>query len=81
MHQERRYPGNVIATDLKNPDFVKLAEAYHAYGERVKNTDTFPAALERAQNSNLPAVIELIVDPEALTPNQTLTEIRDTPNS
>jgi acetolactate synthase-1/2/3 large subunit len=81
MHQERNYPGRVIATDLKNPDFVKLAEAYHAYGERVENTDEFPAALERAQNSNLPAVIELIVDPEALTPNQSLSEIRGTPSS
>jgi acetolactate synthase-1/2/3 large subunit len=81
MHQERNYPGRVIATDLKNPDFVKLAEAYHAYGERVENTDKFPAALKRAQNSNLPAVIELIVDPEALTPNQSLSEIRGTPSS
>ena len=81
MHQEKRYPGNVIATDTKNPDFVKLAEAYHAHGERVEKTADFPAAFERTQNSGMPAVIELVVDPEALTPNQTLSEFRDGPNS
>jgi acetolactate synthase-1/2/3 large subunit len=76
MHQERRYPGNVIATDLKNPDFVKLAEAYHAYGERVEKTEDFAAVFDRAKKCSLPAIIELIVDPEALTPNQSLSEIR-----
>ena len=81
MHQEKRYPGNVIATDTKNPDFVMLAKAYHAHGERVEKTEDFPAAFERAQNSGMPAVIELVVDPEALTPNQTLSEFRDGPNS
>lgn len=81
MHQEKRYPGNVIATDTKNPDFVKLAEAYHAHGERVEKTEDFAAAFERAQKCGLPAVIELVVDPEALTPNQTLTEFREGPNS
>ena len=35
MHEEREYPGRVIATELQNPDFVAWAEAFGARGERV----------------------------------------------
>lgn len=76
LHQERNYPDRVIATGLKNPDFVALAQAYGAYGERVVRTDEFPAAFDRAQSCGRPALIELVVDPEALTPIQTLSEAR-----
>ncbi len=74
MHQERTYPDNKIATDLINPDFVKLAEAYGATGEKVTRTEDFPAAFERAVACGRSALIELIVDPQALTPVQTLDE-------
>ncbi len=77
MHQERHFPGNVIATELKNPDFVKLAEAYGAYGERVTDTDQFPEAYDRAVASGKPSVLEIIVDQEALTPVQSLSEARE----
>ena len=78
MHQERRFPARVIATDLVNPDFVALARAYGAYGERVEDAGGFPAALARARDASpaRPALIELICDPEALTPGQSLSEIR-----
>ena len=39
MHQERLFPGRVIGTDLVNPDFVALAEAYGAYAERVDRSE------------------------------------------
>ena len=48
MHQERRFPGRVSGTDLENPDFVALARAFGAYGERVERTADVPAALDRA---------------------------------
>lgn len=76
MHQERNFPGNVMATELKNPDFVKLAEAYGAFGERVTETEQFASAYARAVDSGLPAVIEIIVDQEALTPVQSLSAAR-----
>ena len=41
MHQERQYPGRVSGTDLRNPDFIALAEAYGAFGERVERTADF----------------------------------------
>jgi acetolactate synthase-1/2/3 large subunit len=76
MHQERRFPGRVIGTDLVNPDFAALANAYGAHGERVEHTDDFPAALARARESGGPALIELLTDPEALTPLASLSGTR-----
>ena len=78
MHQERRFPERVIATDLANPDFAGLARAYGAHGERVEHAAAFPEALQRARTCGGPALIELITDPEALTPSASLTEIRNT---
>jgi len=76
MHQERHYPERTIATDLVNPDFAALARAYGAHGETVERTEDFAAAFERARASGKPAIIELKLDPEAITPRQSLSEIR-----
>jgi acetolactate synthase-1/2/3 large subunit len=76
MHQERHYPGRVSGTDLVNPDFAALARSFGAHGERVERTEDVPAALDRALAAAVPAVLHLPVDPEALTPRQTLSEIR-----
>jgi acetolactate synthase I/II/III large subunit len=76
MHQERHYPGRVMATDLVNPDFAAFARSFGAYGERVTATGDFPAALERALEADGPALLELACDPEALTPRQSLSEAR-----
>jgi len=77
MHQERNYPGRVSATDIVNPDFAMLAQAYGAYGERVERTEDFAAAFERARNAKAPALLELRVDPDAITPRTTLAAIRE----
>ena len=77
MHQEREYPGRVEATDLKNPDFAALARAYGGHGETVNETDEFAAAFERARASGKPSIIEIKLDPEAITPMRTLSDIRD----
>jgi acetolactate synthase I/II/III large subunit len=76
MHQERHYPGRVVGTDLWNPDFAALARAYGAHGEVVERTADFAAAFERARAVGGPAVIELRIDPDALTIRQSLSEIR-----
>ena len=68
MHQERDYPGRVVATDLKNPDFAALARAYGGHGETVETTAEFAPAFERARASGKPAIIEVKLDPEAITP-------------
>ncbi len=48
MFQERRYPGRVVGTELRNPDFAALARACGAHGETVERTEQFLPALERA---------------------------------
>ncbi|HXF98563.1 MAG TPA: thiamine pyrophosphate-binding protein [Gaiellaceae bacterium] len=76
MHQERLYPGRVIGTDLVNPDFPALAEAYGAYGERVERTEDFADAFERALAAGRPALLELPVDPERISPRVRLSDLR-----
>ncbi len=77
MHQEREYPGRVSGTDLVNPDFAALARAYGGHGETVEKTADFAPAFERALASGKPALIEVRLDPEAITPTRTLTQIRE----
>ncbi len=76
MHQERDYPGRVSGTDLKNPDFAALARAYGLHGETVEQTADFEAAFERAWNAKTASLIELRIDPEAITTRATLSAIR-----
>jgi len=77
MHQERHYPGRPSATDLRNPDFAAYARAFGGHGERVTHSDEFAPAFERALKSQKPAIIHCLIDPEAITPSQTLTAIRN----
>lgn len=75
-HQERHYPARVSGTDMVNPDFVMLARAYGFHAERVSATADFPAAFARALASSTGAVLDLDISPEALTPRQTLSQMR-----
>ena len=76
MHQERHYPANVIATELTNPDFVAFARSFGAEGALVEKTADFGPALELALGRDRPTVIEIRVDPNALTPRATLDAVR-----
>jgi acetolactate synthase-1/2/3 large subunit len=76
MHQERSYPGRVVGTGLDNPDFPALAEAYGAAGEAVADTGAFPVAFDRALEAGRPALLDLRVDPETITPGTTLAALR-----
>jgi acetolactate synthase-1/2/3 large subunit len=76
MHQERNYPGRVSGTKLTNPDFAALARSYGLHGEIVEATADFFAAFERCESSGRPALIEIRIDPEALTPKMSLSQIR-----
>jgi acetolactate synthase-1/2/3 large subunit len=76
MHQERHYPGRVVGTELRNPDFVAYARAFGAHGALVERSEDIADALDEALACGRPAVVELRVDPQAITPRQTLDEIR-----
>lgn len=77
MHQERDYPGRVVGTDMVNPDFCALAMAYGAYAELVVSTDEFAPAFERAKLADSPALIEIQLDPDILTPTITIEDLRN----
>jgi len=76
MHQEREYPGRVSGTALVNPDFAALARAYGAWGAAVERSADFAPAFEQALASAGPALIELRIDPEAISPTRTLSGLR-----
>jgi acetolactate synthase-1/2/3 large subunit len=77
MHQEREYPGRVVGTALKNPDFAAYARAFGGFGATVEKTADFAPAFEAAQESGKPAILHLKVDAEAITPSMTLGRIRE----
>ncbi|AMO24809.1 thiamine pyrophosphate-binding protein [Ramlibacter solisilvae] len=76
MHQEREFPAHVSGSQLANPDFAALARAYGFAGVRIARTEQFEpellAALERPQGT----LIEITLDPEAITTRGTLSGIR-----
>ena len=76
MHQEREYPGRVYGTELVNPDFAAYARAFGAHGETVESTEQFAPAFERARSAGKPALIELRIDPDAISPSTTLSALR-----
>jgi acetolactate synthase I/II/III large subunit len=76
MHQEREYPGRIVGTQLRNPDFAAYARAFGGHGETVEETAEFLPALERALKSGLPSILHVKIDPDAISPSTTLTAIR-----
>ncbi|MBL4667089.1 MAG: hypothetical protein JKY04_06905 [Sneathiella sp.] len=77
MHQERDYPARISGTDLQNPDFALIAQAYGGHAETVSRSEEFEGAFARAQVSGKPSLIHILTDPEASTPTVTLTQLRD----
>jgi acetolactate synthase-1/2/3 large subunit len=77
MHQERDYPNRISATLLNNPDFSAYAKAFGGHGERVETTEEFAPAFERALESGKPAIVHCLIDPQAITPTRTLSQIRE----
>lgn len=75
-HQERHYPGRISGTELVNPDFAAYAKAFGAHGEIVERTEDFAAAFARAQDAGGPALLDLRVDPDQLSPTSTVESLR-----
>lgn len=77
MHQEKFYPGRVSGTDLINPDFAALGKAFGLTGEVVKRTEEFAPAFEKALESGGPAMIEIRVEQDQISPRATLSGLRE----
>lgn len=57
--QKNFYDNRIIASDLTNPDFVKLAESFGVEGHRASSPAELRICLSRAFESGNPAVIEV----------------------
>ncbi len=77
MHQELHFPGRVSGTDMFNPDYAGLARSYGCHGEIVTSNAGFAAAFERATAAESPAIIELRLDPDAISTETTLEALRE----
>jgi len=75
MHQEREYPTHVTGSQLKNPDFAALAEAYGYVGVRIQKTAQFESALLDALARSQGTLMEVTLDPEVITTRGTLQAI------
>lgn len=80
MHQEREYPARTHGTALVNPDFALLAQAYGGWGRRIATNEAFAPALREAlaytRSARRPALIEIAVDPEIISPGTTIERLR-----
>ena len=54
-------------TDLKNPNFAKLAEAIGMMGVRIENPADLSSGLKQALQHSGPALIDVVTDPNALS--------------
>jgi acetolactate synthase-1/2/3 large subunit len=64
MHQEREYKARVSGTELTNPNFIDFAKSFSMPAYRIEKTEAFA-----------PAIIEIVIDPEAISPSKRLSEL------
>ena len=72
MHQESRFPGRPIATNLGDPDFVQFAKAFGVSAHRVERTEDFPSLWATTLADDGPVLIHVKADPLRLTPERRL---------
>jgi acetolactate synthase I/II/III large subunit len=68
MHQERRYPGRRIGTDLVNPDFVALAASFGMQARSVTDADELVAAVVAGVEREEPSLLHVPFSADVLTP-------------
>ena len=77
MHQERSFPYRVSSTELINPDFAQIAEAYGFFSGTAETDDQFNALFQAALEEAKPCLIHLKTNPEEITPTMTISQLRD----
>ncbi len=70
MHQEMRYPKRVSGTNLKNPNFKCIAEAYNFGYSKITNLSEFKVAFEKAKTIDVGFIIEMLADIKDISPGK-----------
>jgi thiamine pyrophosphate-dependent acetolactate synthase large subunit-like protein len=66
--QKELYGGRLFGVDYSDVDFAAIARVFGAHGERVTDANALLPALKRALASNLPAVVDVVIDQNTLAP-------------
>ena len=77
MHQELNYPYRVASTNLTNPNFALIAEAYGFFAGTAETNEQFHTLFQSALSADKPCLIHLKTNPEEITPTMTISAIRD----
>jgi len=77
LYQEKTYPDRTLATDMTNPDFVKIAEAYGAKGFKIESNDDIAPVIKEAFAVDGPSLIEVNASLEYLAAYINMSQIRD----
>jgi len=80
LHQEKSFPGRTIATDLKNPDFARMAKAFGAKAFRIDRTADIDAALDGALAAEGPSLVEVRTSLEHISAFTTLSALAPSPS-
>ena len=75
MHQEIKFPKRNFATDISNPDFVKLAKSMGAFSKKITKTKDFLNFIKSNKFSNKVYVLEIITDLEEITTRKKISEL------
>jgi len=70
MHQEMRYPKRVSGTNLKNPNFKCIAEAYNFGYSKITNLSEFKVAFEKAKTIDVGFIIEMLANIKDISPGK-----------
>ena len=76
LYQERNHPDRALATNLYNPDFVLLAEAYGLKGFKIETDDDIKPAIAEAFSVDGPSLIEVKTSLEYISAYTTIDQIR-----
>ena len=76
LYQEKAYPDRTLATDMANPDFAKIAEAYGAKGFKINKNEDIERVIKEAFAVDGPALIEVNASLEYLAAYINLSQIR-----
>jgi len=76
MHQEKFFPRRTYGTALQNPDFVALAQAFGAHGQRIDQAQALVEAVLKGFNADRPTVIHVLTNPEQISAGVTLSGIQ-----
>ena len=68
MHQERRYPGRPVGTELSNPNFVAFARSFGLRARSVTDADELVTAVADGVRADHPSLVHVPLSPELLTP-------------